>query len=111
MLHRLADAEFGCSLFTWSMIVALTDDHVAAVTVTPIEVPSAGRAFTNRRDHFEKLIANREHRVLKSERFHRRVTKSNLKAKHVSDILDNRSQLPGYQGNLSYAKPHRKSPF
>src|SRR5712691_13046600 len=87
VLQRLADAELRCAAFAGRVVIALEDDHVAAITATSVEVSSPRSAFANRRHHFEKLIAYREHRILQPEGCDFRVAIGDLKTEHLTNII------------------------
>src|SRR5262249_2488616 len=97
--------------FAGRLVIALEDDHVAAVTATPVEIASSGSTLTNWRHHFEKLIAHREHRILQPEGCDFRIAIGDLQAEHVTNLVDDGSKVPRDQDKLPQAKPHTISSF
>jgi hypothetical protein len=91
--EHLADAEFSDTPLARRVIVALQDYHVTSVATTPFQVAASGCAFLNRRDHFEELAANREQRVLESERLHSGIAMADLESKHSAQVIDYRCEL------------------
>src|SRR6266436_2284322 len=92
------------------MVVALQDDHVAAVALAPFEIASAGGSFLNRRDDLDELAADRHQRILKSECFDRWIAMTNLKAENLVHVIDNRRELARDERQLSKSEPHDGSP-
>jgi hypothetical protein len=111
MLQRLTNAEFRHAAFAGRVVIALEDNHVAAITTAPVKIASSGGALTDRRHHFEKLIAHREHRVLQSEGGNCRVAIGDLQAENITKFIDHGSEFPCNQHNLSHAQPHGISSF
>ena len=83
------------------MIVALSDEHVAAVASATLEVAPAGGPLLDGGDDLEKLVADREKGVFEAEATHSRIDVADFDAEDRFQVVDHRCQLSGDQANLS----------
>jgi hypothetical protein len=82
------------------VVVALGDDHVAAVPAAAVEVAAGGGACFHRRDHLEQLVADGQQRVLQAEAGDAGVAIADRDTEHAGEHALSRRELPGHQGDL-----------
>src|SRR5277367_2385051 len=63
--------------------LALADDHVTAVAAAPLEIAPAGSAFLDRRDHLDKVAADRQQRILQPEHSNAGIDVTDLESEHA----------------------------
>ena len=86
LVGHLADVQLFDAAFARGVVVALGDDHVAAVAPTLGQVTAPGRAFLHRRNHLQELAADGEHPVLQPEHGDARVDERDLDPEHVPQV-------------------------
>ena len=87
------------------VVVALRDDHVAAVAAAALEIAPAGGLLAGGRHHLEQLVADREQRVFEAEAADPGVAEAHLDAEHVDQLLFHGCELLGHQRDLAQAEP------
>ena len=73
--------------------ITLTNDHIAAVSVSAFQKPTCRRLLLDRRDNFKEIRSNRKERVFQPEGAYALVDKTDLKAENGCKIFDHRSKL------------------
>ena len=92
------------------MLIALGNDHVAAIAAPALEIAPAGSVLLDRRHYFEQLIADGKQRIFQTKVPDARVAVTHFHAQHIDELLLNRRQFGGHQCNLSKSQPHMPSP-
>src|SRR5579862_7201307 len=88
------------------MTLALTDDHVAAVTAASLEVTAAGSAVLDGRNHFDEVVADRQQRIFQPEHPNPGIDVTDLESKHSLEVVDDGRELVGDQRNLAKSNRH-----
>ena len=88
------------------VVVALRDDHVAAVAVAAVEVALGRRALADRADDLEELRAHRDDDVVQAEPADVRVPVADLEAEHGPDVVEDGVEVAGDERDLAEAQPH-----
>ena len=81
--------------------IDLDDHHVPAVASAALQKPACRRALLLGRDHFEKGVADGQHRVDEPEAAHPRVLETVPQAEHLLEMRDQRGEIPCDEGELS----------
>jgi hypothetical protein len=84
-------------------VVAVDDVHVSAIAPATLKIPTASRAFGQRRDDLKKCPAHRKKRIVQTILADAGIAMTDLQPKHVGDLLLDRRQIPGDKCDL--AKP------
>ena len=98
-----ADAEGLDPLAGGCDVVALHDDHVAAVTVAALQVASGGGVFLEGRDDLEEAVADRHEEVAQPEALDAGVAVADLEAEDGSEVSFGGGEVGGDEADLSHA--------
>ncbi len=101
VLDDLAHAEGVDASLDARMVVALEDDHVAAVAVAALEVAAAGGALADRGDDLDELVAGRDHGVAQSEDVDAGIVVRRAEGEDVGERVDDRVEVVGDECDLS----------
>jgi hypothetical protein len=89
-------------------IVALDDQHVAAVAAASLEIALRRGTRIDRRDDFEERVADRHHGVAQAELLHGGVVEGHFDAEHAREVADGGVQVARHDHEL--AEPHGVNP-
>jgi hypothetical protein len=88
------------------VVVALGDDHVAAVPAASLKISSASRVFFGWCNDLKQLVANGEEGVFESEPADARIAVTDLYAQYVAQGFFYRSQFFRDETDLTKSQPH-----
>ena len=87
-------------------VTALANHHVTAVSASPVEVAASGGVLLDRRDHLEKVAADRHEGILEPERADPGIDEARLDAEHAAEVVDDGLEFVGDQGDLPQLDGH-----
>ncbi|MDZ7667957.1 MAG: hypothetical protein U5Q16_00520 [Gammaproteobacteria bacterium] len=96
-------AEILHALAPGPVLVALGDDHVAAVAAAALEKAAGGGVIPNRRHHLQQLIADGHQRILQTELSHPGVAVADIDPQYLGEFALGTLQPFGDQGDLAQA--------
>jgi hypothetical protein len=100
-LEDCSDAELGDAFAAKRVIVAVCDDHIAAVAVAAFQEPPSCGPRTRRRNDLEELAPDWDDGILEAEATDARVAKSDFESEDGIQVVDHARQRARHQSHLS----------
>ncbi|MGC4243512.1 MAG: hypothetical protein QM686_14785 [Herbaspirillum sp.] len=103
--HREAHAQLVAEAgLAGRVLVALQDDHVAAVALAPVEVAARGGVLLDRGDDLDELVADRHDGVVEAEHVDARIVEGDVDAELGLELVDDAVTVAGDEGDLAEAE-------
>ena len=111
MLQHFTNTKFRNPLLVTRVVIALQDDHVAAIAFAPFEIALPCGALTNRRNHLQELILDWQDRIFEPKYFDRRIAEGHFETEDLPQVVNHWGEVARNQYHLSESERHSRSSF